>query len=38
MADRIARLEQMAGGDVHRHEQLSEGAALPRAEPVQETR
>jgi heat shock protein HtpX len=33
--DRIARLEQMAGGDVHRHEQLTEGAALPRTEPVQ---
>jgi heat shock protein HtpX len=27
--DRIARLEQMAGGDVHRHEQLTEGQALP---------
>ena len=24
--DRIARLEEMAGGDVHRHEQLTEGA------------
>jgi heat shock protein HtpX len=34
-ADRVARLEEMAGGDVHRHEQLTEGAALPRAEPVQ---
>jgi heat shock protein HtpX len=33
--DRIARLEQMAGGDVHRHEQLTEGAALPRALAVQ---
>jgi heat shock protein HtpX len=33
--DRIARLEQMAGGDVHRHEQLTEGAALPRAMAVQ---
>jgi heat shock protein HtpX len=33
--ERVARLEQMAGGDVHRHEQLTEGAALPRAEPVQ---
>jgi len=32
--DRIARLEEMAGGDVHRHETLTEGAALPR-EPVQ---
>jgi len=28
--DRIARLEEIAGGDVHRHEQLTEGAALPR--------
>jgi heat shock protein HtpX len=28
--DRIARLEEMAGGDVHRHETLTEGAALPR--------
>jgi heat shock protein HtpX len=28
--DRIARLEQMAGGDEHRHESLTEGAALPR--------
>jgi len=34
-ADRIARLEQMAGNDLHRHEQLTEGAALPRSEPVQ---
>jgi len=33
--DRIARLEQMAGGDLHRHEQLTEGAALPRALAVQ---
>lgn len=33
--DRVARLDEMAGGDVHRHEQLTEGAALPRAEPVQ---
>ncbi len=32
--DRIARLEEMAGGDVHRHETLTEGAALPR-QPVQ---
>jgi heat shock protein HtpX len=32
--DRIARLEQMAGGDVHRHEQLTEGAALPGAQAV----
>jgi heat shock protein HtpX len=34
--DRIARLEQMAGDDVHRHETLTEGAALPRpaAEPA----
>jgi heat shock protein HtpX len=29
--DRIARLEQMAGGDLHRHESLTEGAALPAA-------
>jgi heat shock protein HtpX len=29
--DRIARLEQMAGGDEHRHETLTEGGALPRA-------
>jgi heat shock protein HtpX len=28
--DRIARLEEIAGGDVHRHETLTEGAALPR--------
>jgi heat shock protein HtpX len=34
-ADRVTRLEEMAGGDLHRHEQLTEGAALPRAEPVQ---
>ena len=34
-ADRIARLEELAGGDLHRHEQLTEGAALPRPEPVQ---
>jgi heat shock protein HtpX len=34
-ADRVARLEEMAGGDVHRHEQLTEGAALPRAEAPQ---
>jgi heat shock protein HtpX len=33
--DRIARLEEMAGGDQHRHEKLTEGAALPRPEPVQ---
>ncbi len=33
--DRIAKLEEMAGGDTHRHEQLTEGAALPRPEPVQ---
>ena len=32
--DRIARLEQMAGGDLHRHEQLTEGAALPREQAV----
>ncbi len=29
--DRIARLEEMAGGSLHRHETLTEGAALPRA-------
>jgi heat shock protein HtpX len=29
--DRIARLEQMAGGDEHRHEALTEGTALPAA-------
>jgi heat shock protein HtpX len=33
--ERIARLEQLAGGDLHRHEQLTEGAALPRALAVQ---
>jgi heat shock protein HtpX len=33
--DRVARLDEMAGGDVHRHEQLTEGAALPPAEAVQ---
>jgi heat shock protein HtpX len=33
--DRVARLEQMAGGDVHRHETLTEGAALPRPEPAE---
>jgi heat shock protein HtpX len=33
--DRLARLDEMAGGDVHRHEQLTEGTALPRAEAVQ---
>jgi heat shock protein HtpX len=33
--DRIARLDEMAGGIQHRHEQLTEGAALPREEPVQ---
>ena len=33
--DRIARLDEMAGGVQHRHEQLTEGAALPRDEPVQ---
>src|SRR4051794_23629262 len=34
--DRIARLEEMAGGSLHRHETLTEGAALPRpaAEPA----
>jgi heat shock protein HtpX len=30
--ERIALLEQMAGGDVHRHESLTEGAAMPRPE------
>jgi heat shock protein HtpX len=33
--DRVARLDEMAGGDIHRHEQLTEGAALPPAEAVQ---
>jgi heat shock protein HtpX len=33
--DRVARLDEMAGGIQHRHEQLTEGAALPREEPVQ---
>jgi heat shock protein HtpX len=33
--DRVARLDEMAGGDVHRHEQLTEGAAMPPAEAVQ---
>jgi heat shock protein HtpX len=33
--DRLARLDEMAGGVTHRHEQLTEGAALPRAEAVQ---
>jgi heat shock protein HtpX len=28
--DRVARLEQMAGGAQHRHEELTEGRALPR--------
>ena len=28
--DRIARLEQMAGGAQHRHEKLTEGRAMPR--------
>jgi heat shock protein HtpX len=33
--DRIARLEEMAGGVEHHHESLTEGAALPRvAEPA----
>jgi heat shock protein HtpX len=31
--DRIARLEQMAGGVQHRHEQLTEGRAAPREAP-----
>jgi heat shock protein HtpX len=30
--DRIARLAQMAGGADHRHEELTEGRALPRPE------
>jgi len=30
--ERIARLEEIAGGDEHRHESLTEGAALPRPE------
>jgi heat shock protein HtpX len=30
--DRIARLEQISGGAQHRHEQLTEGRALPRAD------
>jgi heat shock protein HtpX len=29
--DRIARLEEMAGGDLHRHESLTEGRAMPVA-------
>jgi heat shock protein HtpX len=33
--DRVARLDEMAGGIQHRHEQLTEGAALPREEPMQ---
>ena len=33
--ERIARLGEMAGGDEHRHETLTEGAALPRADPVE---
>jgi len=33
--DRVARLDAMAGGVAHRHEQLTEGAALPRAEAIQ---
>jgi heat shock protein HtpX len=28
-ADRVARLEEMAGGQQHRHETLTEGRALP---------
>ncbi len=34
--DRIARLEQMAGGVEHRHESLTEGRAMPRAEEPRE--
>jgi heat shock protein HtpX len=30
--DRIARLSEMAGGVEHRHETVTEGRALPRAE------
>ena len=33
--DRVARLDEMAGSVTHRHEQLTEGAALPREEAVQ---
>ena len=34
--DRVARLEQMAGGVEHRHESLTEGRAMPRAEEPRE--
>jgi heat shock protein HtpX len=34
--DRIARLAQMAGGADHRHEELTEGRALPRPEEPSE--
>jgi heat shock protein HtpX len=34
--DRIARLAQMAGGADHRHEDLTEGRALPRPQEQQE--
>ena len=34
--DRIARLQQMAGGVEHRHEQLTEGRAVPRADEHRE--
>ena len=36
MEDRVARLAQMAGGADHRHEDLTEGRALPRAEEPHE--
>jgi heat shock protein HtpX len=32
--DRIARLNEMAGGVAHRHETLTEGRALPQAQPT----
>jgi heat shock protein HtpX len=32
--DRIARLNEMAGGVAHRHETLTEGRALPQAQPA----
>jgi heat shock protein HtpX len=32
--DRIARLEEMAGGVVHRHEALTEGFAMPGDQPT----
>jgi heat shock protein HtpX len=33
--DRVARLDEIAGGVTHRHEQLTEGAALPREQAIQ---